>query len=916
MAGIDDKIKALCEMVVLVEPTDLKPLADLYTNLEEIGDWAKENSRSHLAAAAESAANLVKTVIFEEASNPTASLEIVGQTLSALQAIICEGRSVDGVAFPAELGLGRLEQSEVPDSTGDESRSSKEPSGFVVSLPPHVDDKIFADFLSRQGEVLDQIETLVLALEKSDDPEKMGALRRILHTLKGEAAMLALTDVENLCHKTESVLENHHPRDIVDQLLGVKDWLGRIFEACSGKGPSPGPADEILDGLAASKKNEETADPTQAPTEPNAKESITAEGSPSPGNTETKDGANPFEADPGLLGDFVSEAREHLEAADLHMLTLETEPRNEEALNAVFRAFHTIKGVAGFLALDEIRTLAHEAEHLLDRARKGELALEGKAVDVTFEVIDALKRLVGNLCDSDATEGVPDRGGSVAQLVERIERVVSGKTEDEMNGFVGPDTGEARKLGEILVDSGALSQDRVNTALEKQNEAADRSKLGEQLVKDGEVSAKKVAQALRGQKAQSQGTNSVRVKEAVKVDSDRLDRLVDTIGELVIAESMVMKSIESMNGGSLQLAPQMSQLDKITRELQAMGTSLRMIPVRSTFQKMARLIRDLAKKANKPVEFVMSGEDTELDKSVVDRIGDPLVHMVRNAVDHGLETSPEERVKAGKPGKGRVELRAFHQGGSIHIEIEDDGRGLDRQAILAKAQERGLVNDGESLSDREVFTLVFEPGFSTAKKITDVSGRGVGMDVVKRNIEALRGHVEIRSESGVGTVFSIRLPLTLAIIDGMVARVGRERYIIPTLSIVKSIRPDQQDLSTVVGRGEVLMVQGSLVPLFRLDRLYDIDGAEQQLSRSLVLVIEDGGHQAGLVIDELLGQQQIVIKTLGEAMSGIPGVSGGAVMPDGRVGLILDPGGLVRLANGENGPVQRPSIRDQQNYGG
>jgi len=369
------------------------------------------------------------------------------------------------------------------------------------------------------------------------------------------------------------------------------------------------------------------------------------------------------------------------------------------------------------------------------------------------------------------------------------------------------------------------------------------------------------------------------------------------IGELVIAESMVSQSEELRELNSTKLARHLSQLDKITRELQEMATSLRMVPLRSTFQKMARLVRDLAKKSGKPVEFVMTGEDTELDKSVVDKIGDPLVHMVRNAVDHGIEVSPEERRKRGKPPVGRIELRAFHKGGNIHIEIEDDGRGLDCEAILAKARERGLVREGDSLSEREIFNLIFQPGFSTAKVVTDVSGRGVGMDVVKRNIEALRGQIEIQSEPGKGSVFSIRLPLTLAIIDGMVVRVGAERYIVPTLNIVRSVRPRPQDLSTVLHRGEMLSLQGELIPLFRLAELFEIEGAQQDPTEGLVVVVEDEGRQIGLLTDELVGQQQIVIKTLGEALQGVRGISGGAIMPDGRVGLILDVGGLIRLAS-------------------
>jgi two-component system chemotaxis sensor kinase CheA len=274
--------------------------------------------------------------------------------------------------------------------------------------------------------------------------------------------------------------------------------------------------------------------------------------------------------------------------------------------------------------------------------------------------------------------------------------------------------------------------------------------------------------------------------------------------------------------------------------------------------------------------------------------------MVRNAVDHGLEASPADRLAAGKNEAGHVTLRAFHRGGSIYIEIEDDGRGLDRDVIVRKAIDKGLITDAESMPDRDVWNLIFEPGFSTAKQITDVSGRGVGMDVVRRNIEALRGQVEIASEKGVGTKFSIKLPLTLAIIDGMVVRVGRERYIIPTLSVVRSVRPTDEELFSVVNKGEMLSLQGALLPMFRLEGLFGVHGALTEPTEALVVVVEDDGKQAGVMVDELLGQQQIVIKSLGDAMRGIPGISGGAIMSDGGVSLILDVGGLVRLAHSGN----------------
>lgn len=619
--------------------------------------------------------------------------------------------------------------------------------------------------------------------------------------------------------------------------------------------------------------------------------------------------------------------------------------------------------------------LAHEAENLLDAARKDKIVLGGAHIDVTFEVVDALKQLVTRLTEALSTGCLFLPIDNWAAVVERVKAVLAAKAGPEAAKEIPP--AAQAKLGDILVQAGAASQETINRALQIQKESlappkigevllenslASRKlvdaaldaqaykpsrgetgqilvemgavtrqnlataltlqqqkavppKLGEVLVREGGVAAVDVAHALRSQQTGAEtapaaaARKAIMVREAVKVDADRLDRLIDTIGELVIAESMArgmclslidsaaVHASSSDTAARTRLTRQIGQLDKITRELQEMGTSLRMVPIRATFQKMARLVRDLSKKANKTVEFVTVGDDTELDRNVVDKIGDPLVHMVRNAVDHGIEKSPEDRVKAGKPATATVCLRAFHKGGSIFIEIEDDGRGLNREAIIAKARERGIISEGQSLSDREIWGLIFEPGFSTAKEITDVSGRGVGMDVVKRSIDSLRGQVEIATQPGKGSVFTIRLPLTLAIIDGMVIRVGKERFIIPTLSMVMSVRPDEKNVSSVVGKSEMLQLQGELLPLFRLGKLLNSEGACERVTEGIVVVVESDGRKTGLLIDEILGQQQIVIKSLGEAMQGIDGIAGAAIMPDGRVGLILDVGGLVRLTH-------------------
>jgi len=865
--------------MVFADTRNMQTLGRLLSCFEEVGEWAAGASQPEVARAAAEASKLLEKVVLYEVSDMEASMDVVARTVTAIQEIVRDGRSAGEVVFPEELGLGKSPVS--PRGKNGEKEGAETPGDGPARdfLPANVDERIFAEFLERQPGVLDDMETLILALEGSGDEGKLGELRRLIHTLKGESGLLGLSDVERLCHLTEDVLDGGRAGGRVDTFLKVKDWLVQAFDFYSGRSTAFEPPDEVLRLLEIQRSPGGEGEPGAVP-EPGEK------GEPVS-----------FEGDMELLNDFTVEAMEHLDATDMHLLTLETEPQDEEALNAVFRAFHTIKGSAGFLGLDDLGTLSHEAENLLDMARKGRLVLSGGALDAIFDAVDALKRLVTALRDSLKAGELPSGRECPEELLNRIRAVVDGGTggepePEESSGESG------MKLGEILVASGKATEEEVEDALEKQRRSPSTGRLGEQLVRDGEVAAKDVAHALRSQR---KGTlpKTVKVKETVKVDAERLDRLVETIGELVIAVSIVSQAMERGNGNRARLTQQMCQLDKITRELQELGTSLRMVPIRSTFQKMARMVRDLAKKAGKRIEFSMSGEDTELDKTVVDNIGDPLIHMVRNAVDHGIEASPEERREAGKPETGRIELRAFHKGGNIYIEIEDDGRGLDREAILAKAREKGIVEDGDSMSDREVFNLIFQPGFSTAKKVTDISGRGVGMDVVKRNIEALRGQVEISSEPGRGSVFTIRMPLTLAIIDGMVVRVGSERYIIPTLSIVRSVRPRKEDLTTVFDRGEMLSLHGELIPLFRLDRLFGVEGAEQDPTRAIVVVVEDDGRQTGLLTDELLGQQQIVIKSLGETLRYTPGISGGAIMPDGRVGIILDIGGLVRLANAD-----------------
>ena len=380
----------------------------------------------------------------------------------------------------------------------------------------------------------------------------------------------------------------------------------------------------------------------------------------------------------------------------------------------------------------------------------------------------------------------------------------------------------------------------------------------------------------------------------VKVDTQKLDALVDLVGEMVIAQSIVTGNTDLQALPNPQLHRHLSQLQHITSDLQRIAMSLRMVPIGTAFQKMTRLVRDLSVKAGKQVDLRISGEDTELDRNIIEELGDPLVHMIRNAVDHGLE-KPEARLMLGKPARGTIHLRAFHQGGNIVIEVQDDGAGLKPQRILAKAIEKGLAQEGTQLSEKDIYDLIFAPGFSTAEEVTDISGRGVGMDVVRRNVANLRGKIEVTSAPDQGSTFTIYLPLTLAIIDGLLVSVGQQRFILPTLSVRESFRPTAQMISSVQERGEMVNVRGRLCPLLRLHQHFNLEPLSTDPTQGIIVVLESNYENRCLLVDQLLGKQEVVIKSLGETFKNNRSLAGAAILGDGRVGLILDVNSLVHL---------------------
>ncbi|WP_289023266.1 chemotaxis protein CheA [Desulfobacter postgatei] len=577
-----------------------------------------------------------------------------------------------------------------------------------------------------------------------------------------------------------------------------------------------------------------------------------------------------------ILTDFISEAEDNLNNIEVSLIELEQDPQNTDIINDIFRPFHTIKGVSGFLSLGKINRLSHATENLLDSARSGDFIINHSATDAILESVDLLKQLIDSV-----------KQGIVSGYRQEDDHIDVDILRDKLKKLqIVLTKGEKEPLGEILVRKNNLKKQDIDQALEIQKRHPGK-KIGEILIEDKKIASTQVASALMEQSAVKK-----RVDSQVKVSTQKLDDLVDYAGELVIAQSMLRQ--QTMKNSALSQT--VAQLGQIVNNMQNIAMSMRMIPIKATFMKMIRLVRDLSRKSGKQINLSMTGEETEIDRNVVDALYEPMVHMIRNACDHGIE-SIQERTANNKPSQGNIDLRAYHKGGNIVIEIEDDGKGLDRAKIIKKATATGLITGDEQMTDAQVFSLILSPGFSTASQITDISGRGVGMDVVKAGIEKFRGHLNIESEKGVGSRFIITLPLTLAIIDGMLVRVDDERYVIPTIAIQKAFRPGPGEYFTVEGKGQMIKDRGRLVPLIRLNEIFKTSNDVKSVEQSLVVVVESKEERRAFLIDELLGKDEYVIKNLGGNMDDIRGIAGGAILADGKVGLILDVHGIFSIVS-------------------
>lgn len=658
---------------------------------------------------------------------------------------------------------------------------------------------------------------------------------------------------------------------------------------------------------------------------------------------------------------FFEESFEGLDVMEATLLNLDVGAADSEAINTIFRAAHSIKGGSATFGFAAIAEFTHLMETLLDEMRDGRRTVTQTAVDLLLRSVDALRELVRAAQEGGAAdmEGIAALQGELqAELGQQSAASAAGAPRQAATGAgwrirfrpsrdilcTGNDPlrilRELAGLGELGVRAdlnelpewdmlepeacylawdielrGDVARAAVDEAFawvadesELRIEALDAPVAADASVVESEpaVSGELLVERRRGpERRQSGDRRSTPGGDAtsIRVSTDKIDALINMVGELVITQSMLGQIGNGLvQGGSSQqlekLRDGLVALERNTRELQESVMRIRMLPISFAFNRFPRLVHDLGGKLNKQVELRMSGENTELDKTVMEKIGDPLVHLVRNALDHGIET-PAARAAAGKPPVGSLHLNAYHQGGNIVIEISDDGAGLNKQKILHKAIERGVIGEAEAaaLPDEKICELIFLPGFSTADVVSDVSGRGVGMDVVRRNIQDLGGSVEVSSEEGRGSRFTIRLPLTLAILDGQLVRVGDQIYIIPLVSIIESLQARKEFINSVAGMVEVYRLRDEYLPVIRLYRQFNVRPDTEDLTRGLLVVVEGDGQKAGVFVDELLAQQQVVIKSLESNYRRVEGVSGATILGDGSVALIMDIPGLIRLTN-------------------
>lgn len=579
---------------------------------------------------------------------------------------------------------------------------------------------------------------------------------------------------------------------------------------------------------------------------------------------------------------FIDEASQLLDDVEQCFLRLEDNPHDKETLERIFRLAHNLKGSAKAVGFDDVNKFCHEFENFLIAVKKGEVSVDAAIVSLLLNSADHIKTMINGLRDNfDARF---DSSAILSEIAAARTRTPAAPTNSAPQ-----ETGGLQLFDETPAPSAENNQweeEQSSTPETEQEPAQVEEEPAHHDASDAPVIPLHAQTSDASYDAQKKATSgTAHVDDNIRVSLGRLERLIDAVGEMVILQSVIQQMVAESSSPSLRRTTH--QMSKVIKEIQDMSMSLRMVKLKPVFQKMNRIVRDTSAILSKDVRLVTSGDETEVDKTVFEKIGDPLVHLIRNAVDHGLENS-EDRTAAGKNAEGIIHLRAFHQGGKLVLEIEDDGRGIDGEKLRQIAVQKGLISPDRKLSESEARELVFLPGFSSKKEVTDVSGRGVGMDVVKTNLQELGGSINILSEIGKGTTFRIELPLTLAIIDGMIVRAGTERFIVPLSHVHETVRLDKNGLQHSSGLGEVLFLREENVPLYRLGRIMGVKRQTEQEQETCAIVVRTKKNVFCIAIDEIIASSQVVVKQLGKEVANSKGISGSTILGDGRPALILE----------------------------
>ena len=765
---------------------------------------------------------------------------------------------------------------------------------MMTDLEMFDDNKeLLQGFVEEGREMLDEVDPLLVELEKTEektgevDSEVINTIFRLFHSLKGGAGFLNLETVKNVTHVAETLLdlfrkgraelESSH----VDLMTRTCDFIRTLLDEVGERMTDSGFEDEadeliyslqeMIDELVDREEPEGHAEMD----EPGEKDETGVEIQPpevfeialDEEEVTSSEGEFELTVTDEMVKQFQTEGLELIETAETGLLQLEKNTEDLSPVEAVFRAIHSLKGNAGFLSYGDIEGLSHQAENVLDQIRNDEIEPSPDLFSLLLEILDFIRNAVNDL-EADKPPKVMGYQGLLHLLKDTA--------------------GKQKKKAKKSKPEEVLTEDSVPAEAEAPVKVARKSKKVKPKPDKPKPAAKPVIETKTTAISRSQ-------TQSIRVEVGKLDSLLDLVGELVITEAMVAQNpdIKSACETNTRLERSLMQLDKITRDLQDTSTSVRMIPLAGTFKRMIRLVRDLSQKAGKKVDFEIIGEETEVDKTVIEQITDPLVHIIRNAIDHGID-SADERAALGKEKTGRLRIEAKHIGGEVRILVSDDGRGLNRDRIIEKAISKGLIEgDGSEMTDDDVWSLIFMPGFSTAAKVTDVSGRGVGMDVVKRNIDSIRGRVEVKSKENEGTKVILRIPLTLAIIDGMIIRLGSSKYIIPIIDIKESFRPRKDQITHLMEGSEIVNMRGQLLPVVRINEIFGVSMDSSDLWDGIIIVVESQERTLCLFVDELVGQQQVVIKGLSNYVGDISYVSGCTILGDGTVSLIIEVTGIA-----------------------